>query len=110
MSTIAVAAVTKPRRTKSINNIGNANANANTNANTNANANTKKERPLTPREQRVLEAFGKIPEDIDDPFYDESNVNYLLTLMADIKSGKVKTSYHDIIELDEEIDDVDVWW
>ncbi|MDR0804512.1 MAG: hypothetical protein LBN42_01840 [Oscillospiraceae bacterium] len=90
MSSIAVAAVTKPRRAKSINN-----------------TNEKKERPLTPREQRVLKFFGTIPENMDtDPFYSDSNIEHLRKAYADVEAGRVVV--HDIIELadDENIEDV----
>ncbi|MBR4346916.1 MAG: type II toxin-antitoxin system RelB/DinJ family antitoxin [Oscillospiraceae bacterium] len=46
----------------------------------------------------------KLPFEItadDDPFYSESNIAYLTKLYEDIKNGKVKTEYHDLIEVEE---------
>ncbi len=45
----------------------------------------------------------KIPFEIAaDPFYSESNMNYLRKAIADIKSGKAKFIEHDLIEVDDD--------
>ena len=41
----------------------------------------------------------RIPFEISvDPFYSESNMNYLRSIVADIESGKAKLVEHDLIE------------
>lgn len=41
----------------------------------------------------------RIPFEISaDPFYSESNMNYLRSVVADIQSGKAKLVEHDLIE------------
>jgi len=41
----------------------------------------------------------RIPFEIStDPFYSESNMNYLRQLIADVDSGKTKLVEHDLIE------------
>ena len=41
----------------------------------------------------------RIPFEINaDPFYSESNMKYLETVIADIESGKAKLVEHDLIE------------
>lgn len=41
----------------------------------------------------------RIPiEVLVDPFYSESNMNYLHAIIADIESGKAKLAEHDLIE------------
>ena len=41
----------------------------------------------------------RIPFEVSvDPFYSESNVNYLRSIVADIESGKTKLVEHDLIE------------
>ena len=41
----------------------------------------------------------RIPFEVSvDPFYSESNMNYLRAVVADIESGKAKLTEHDLIE------------
>ena len=41
----------------------------------------------------------RIPFEVSaDPFYSESNINYLKELVADIDSGKAKLEKHELIE------------
>ena len=41
----------------------------------------------------------RIPFEVSvDPFYSESNMNYLRSIVADIESGKAKLVEHDLIE------------
>ena len=41
----------------------------------------------------------RIPFEVSaDPFYSESNINYLKGLVADIDSGKAKLEKHELIE------------
>ncbi len=41
----------------------------------------------------------RIPFEISaDPFYSESNMNYLRSVISDIESGKAKLVEHDLIE------------
>lgn len=41
----------------------------------------------------------RIPFEVSvDPFYSESNINYLRSIIADIESGKAKLVEHDLIE------------
>lgn len=41
----------------------------------------------------------RIPFEVSvDPFYSESNMNYLRSIVADIKSGNAKLVEHDLIE------------
>ena len=42
---------------------------------------------------------GDTSVDLSDPFYSESNINHLLGIIADIKSGKAKMEEHDLIEV-----------
>ena len=42
---------------------------------------------------------GDTSVDLSDPFYSESNINHLLSIIADIKSGKAKMEEHDLIEV-----------
>ncbi len=43
----------------------------------------------------------RIPFDLSaDPFYSESNINYLENVMQDIKDGKAHFAGHDLIEAD----------
>ena len=43
----------------------------------------------------------RIPFEVSvDPFYSESNMNYLRSIVADIESGKAKLVEHDLIEDD----------
>ncbi len=37
----------------------------------------------------------------DDSLYSESNIAYLAKLYEDIKNGKTKPEYHDLIEVEE---------
>lgn len=44
----------------------------------------------------------RIPFEISaDPFYSESNIRYLESLVRDIKEGKAHFAEHDLIEVDE---------
>lgn len=48
----------------------------------------------------------RIPFEITaDPFYSESNLRYLEKLAADIESGRVQLSEHDLIEVDDDDED-----
>ncbi len=41
----------------------------------------------------------RIPFDVSvDPFYSETNMNYLKRIISDIESGKAKLQKHDLIE------------
>lgn len=41
----------------------------------------------------------RIPFDVSvDPFYSDSNMDYLKSVISDIQSGKVKLEEHDLIE------------
>ena len=40
---------------------------------------------------------AKVSREVD-PFYSESNMNYLRSIVADIESGKAKLVEHDLIE------------
>lgn len=43
----------------------------------------------------------RIPFEVSaDPFYSESNMNYLKRVIADIDSGRAKLVEHDLIEVD----------
>lgn len=43
----------------------------------------------------------RIPFELSaDPFYSESNINYLEAIMEDVKSGKAHFAEHDLIEDD----------
>lgn len=45
----------------------------------------------------------RIPFDVtaNDPFYSESNMRYLETVIRDIKTGKAHFAEHDLIEVEE---------
>lgn len=44
----------------------------------------------------------KLPFEIKvDPFYSESNIQYLEKIVSDIKEGKAKFDEHELIEVDE---------
>ena len=44
----------------------------------------------------------RIPFDVSvDPFYSESNMNYLKSIMEDVRTGKASFAEHDLIEVDE---------
>lgn len=44
----------------------------------------------------------RIPFDVSvDPFYSESNINYLKSIMEDVRTGKANFAEHDLIEVDE---------
>lgn len=44
----------------------------------------------------------KLPFEIKvDPFYSESNIQYLEKIVSDIKEGKAKFNEHELIEVDE---------
>ena len=48
---------------------------------------------------QVLVNFRMDQEDkTGDPFYSESNINYLNAITAEIDSGKAKLTEHDLIE------------
>lgn len=43
----------------------------------------------------------RIPFDVSvDPFYSESNIRHLESIMHDVKDGKAHFSEHDLIEVD----------
>ena len=48
---------------------------------------------------RKMTREQRIPFDVSiDPFYSESNINYLKGIIADIESGKSVLKEHDLIE------------
>lgn len=54
---------------------------------------------LLPCLQPKLAGEKRIPFEVSvDPFYSESNMNYLRSIVADIESGKAKLVEHDLIE------------
>ena len=42
----------------------------------------------------------RIPFEVSDPFYSESNLRHLESVMQDVKTGKAHFAEHDLIEVD----------
>ena len=59
----------------------------------------KKQEGVTPAFKVSPLYEGDETVDLSDPFYSESNINHLLGIIADIKSGKAKMEEHDLIEV-----------
>ena len=50
---------------------------------------------------RKVAREGKIPFELTaDPFFTESNMRYLESIMQDVKEGKANFAEHDLIEVD----------
>lgn len=50
---------------------------------------------------RKVAREGKIPFELTaDPFYTESNIRHLESIMQDVKEGKAHFAEHDLIEVD----------
>lgn len=50
---------------------------------------------------RKVAKEGKIPFELTaDPFFTESNMRYLESIMQDVKEGKANFAEHDLIEVD----------
>lgn len=50
---------------------------------------------------RKVSREKRIPFDVSiDPFYSESNINYLKGIVQDIKDGKAQFAEHDLIEVE----------
>ncbi|MCL1976189.1 MAG: type II toxin-antitoxin system RelB/DinJ family antitoxin [Firmicutes bacterium] len=51
---------------------------------------------------RVVTREKRLPFDVAiDPFYDERNIRRLLKIKADVESGQVKLTEHELIEVDD---------